>query len=104
LSIFNVKAQRVKIPPNVVRDFMYMDDKSSTFTLDLIAEHGVIGLDWLVVNRGGSDITVTIDNTHSIVIPSSASRGADNVKYGVIKVTSTAVDYSIMIAGIKMEA
>ena len=85
--------------PNEPRDYYETHEGSANKVFPLWEKDGVLGLDWHVWNRGTSSLTVTIDGTHTVTIPAGQDRGADNVKFGLLAVTSS-VAFTAMLAGV----
>jgi len=92
-------ARKFRIVPNQVRDFHLEHEGSADYTVTLVRTHGVVGLDFRVFNRGAADITYQLDGGSTITVPSHGSRGYDNTKFTLLRVTA-AVAFSVMIAGV----
>lgn len=92
------KIKDIYIEPNTVRDFFQPFAKSANFKIDLWQEHGVVGLDLFIHNRGASALTLGIDKGDALTIDAGDTFSWDNIKYAFIEVTST-VAYDLVVAG-----
>lgn len=92
--------RHIQIQPNQVRDFHLEHEAGANFAIDLFAEHGVVGLDWLLLNLdGAASITVQIDRGQAITIPAGGNRGYSNVKWANLKIVA-ATNFTLMMSGV----
>ncbi len=96
------RVKNIEVIPNIPRDFHFEHESGAAFAVDLLQEHSVVGLDWMIFNRDtGSSITISIDNGTPVTVPPSGSRGYNNVKYSTLKIVA-AVNYTLLLAGISV--
>ncbi|GAI42887.1 unnamed protein product [marine sediment metagenome] len=91
--------KRVAIVPNQPRDFHIEHEGTANYSIDLVQEHRVIGLDWALFNTGAAAITIAVDGGTPITVPAGSSRGFNNIKYATLKVVA-AVAFTVLVAGV----
>lgn len=91
--------RKIVITPMEVRDFSFSYINTGNKIIDLLAEFGVVGLDFLIVNNGAAGLTIAWDNHGAVTVGAGDNFGMSNIKFSSIKVVS-AVDYDLVVAGV----
>ena len=87
-----------KIPPGLARDWFNSYAETGNLTVNVFEEFRVIGLDFLIHNRGAASITVVIDGKTAKTVLAGDSYGMNNVRFAEVAVTA-AVAYDLVLAG-----
>ena len=87
-----------KIPPGLARDWFNTYAETASLTVNVFEEFRVIGLDFLIHNRGAASITVVIDGKTAKTVLAGDCFGMNNTRFAEIAVTS-AVAYDMVLAG-----
>jgi len=93
----------IRVPPAVIRDFRLSFALSGSKTIDLWQEYQVVGLDWMVHNRGASSLTVKIDESDAITVNAGDTYSESGVKFSLIKISST-VPYDLVVMGVHLRS
>ena len=86
------------IPPEKARDWFNTYAETASKTVNVYEEFRVIGLDFLIHNRGAASLTVVIDGKTAKTVLAGDCFGINNTRFAEIAVTS-AVDYDMVLAG-----
>jgi len=95
------KLVNIPIIPNQPRDFYQPYSETGNKVVDILSEFLCMGLDLFIHNRGAASLTVSIDKGTAISIDAGDSFTWENIKFGLVEVTS-AVAYDMVVAGVKL--
>ena len=87
-----------KIPPGLARDWFNTYTDNANLTVNVYEEFRVIGLDFLIHNRGAASITVSIDGKTAKTVLAGDCFSMNNTRFAEVAVTS-AVAYDMVLAG-----
>ena len=87
-----------EIPPGLARDWFNTYAETGNLTVNVFEEFRVIGLDFLIHNRGAASLTVVIDGKTAKTVLAGDCFGMNNTRFAEVAVTS-AVAYDMVLAG-----
>lgn len=83
-----------------IRDWHYEYAGSSSITIDTIQQHGGLGVDFSIVNRGIDNIQVSIDNGDSIIVASGEALDLSDTLFRYLKIVASG-EFNLIICGFK---
>ena len=87
-----------EIPPGLARDWFNTYAETASKTVNVYEEFRVIGLDFLIHNRGAASITVSVDGKTAKTVLAGDYFGMNNTRFAEVAVTA-AVDFDMVLAG-----
>jgi len=104
VAYYDLRERLLRMQKPLLRDTMIPINTNSDVEIDLVQQHNALGLDFLIVNNGTSEINVFIDNAEtSIDVQGGDSFSFSDIIYARIKIVNSSGNSLVgMIAGKKV--